>query len=305
MILGILLLMKKKIFTKFQLKEFFENGIIYLSLIIGSGLIIIPFLWMLSTSVTPALEVFSWPPKLVPSQIKFSNYVEAVKVTDFFRYFLNSLFVTSTTTVIAVFINSLAGYSLAKLRFPGRKIIFLFILGTIMIPPQVTMIPVFIMFRNFPLLGGNNILGQGGTGLIDTYGALILSGLASTFGVYLMREFFKSIPSELIDAARVDGASEFRIYWNVILPLAKPALTTVTLYTFTFVWNEFLWPLILTSSADMRTVQLGLSAYKGQYFTDWHLLMAATTISSLPVLLVYFVGQKQFIKGIAMTGIKG
>lgn len=297
--------MKKKIFTKFQLKEFYGNGIIYLSLIIGAGLILIPFLWMLSTSVTPALDVFSWPPKLIPSQLKFSNYVEAVKVTDFFRYFLNSLFVTSTTTIIAVFINSLAGYSLAKLRFPGRKIIFLFILGTIMIPPQVTMIPVFIMFRNFPLLGGNNILGQGGTGLIDTYAALILPGLASTFGVYLMREFFKSIPSELIDAARVDGASEFRIYWNVVLPLAKPALATVTLYTFTFVWNEFLWPLILTSSADMRTVQLGLSAYKGQYFTDWHLLMAATTISSLPVLLVYFIGQKQFIKGIAMTGIKG
>lgn len=288
-----------------RLLNFFENGLVYLALITGAAIVIVPFLWMISTSVTPAAEVFAWPPKLIPSRFALENYSQAVQVTDFFRYFGNSLFVTIATTVIAVVINSLAGYALAKLDFPGRRLIFLFVLGTIMIPPQVTMIPVFIMFKNFPLVGGNSLLGQGGTGLIDTYGGLILPGLASTFGVYMMREFFKSIPSELIDAARVDGASEFSIFWKIVLPLTKPALATVALYSFTFVWNEFLWPLILTSSPDMRTVQLGLSAYKGQYFTDWHLLMAATTISSLPVLVVYFLGQKQFVKGVVMSGLKG
>jgi multiple sugar transport system permease protein len=174
-----------------------------------------------------------------------------------------------------------------------------------MIPIQVTMIPVFIIFRRFPFAGGNDLLGMGGSGLIDTYWALILPGMATAFGTYLMREFFLMLPGDLMDAARIDGGSEFRIFRKVYLPLAKPALATIGMFTFTETWNAFIWPLILTNSPEMRTLQLGLSAYRGQYFTEWHLLMAATVLTCLPVFIVFLIGQKQFIKGVAMSGLKG
>jgi multiple sugar transport system permease protein len=277
----------------------------YFLLILGVLITVFPFLWMLSTSLSPAKDVFAWPPKLLPSPIMWSNYADALKATNLLRFFLNSSIVSFTTVAIALILNSMAAYALARLEFPGRNLIFLFILGTIMIPAQVTMIPLFIMFKNFPLVGGNNLLGQGGKGLIDTYTSLILPGLASTFGVYLLREAFRMLPSELIDAARVDGASEFRIYWQIAMPLVNPSLATMALLNFTWVYNEFLWPLIMTSDANMRTIQLGLSAYKGQYFTDWHLLMAATVLSTIPVLLVYLVGQRYFIQGVVTTGLKG
>ncbi len=277
----------------------------YLILIVGLVIVVAPFVWMISTSLTPAAEVFSWPPKLIPDRLAFENYIEAITTIDMPRYFLNSVIVTVSATLVSLVLNSLGGYALAKLHFPGRKLMFIIILGTIMIPPQVTMIPLFIMLRHFPLAGGNNLIGAGGTGLIDTYAALVLPNLASTFGVYMMREFFRMLPSELIDAARVDGANEFTIFWKIFLPLATPALVTTGLFNFTFVWNDFLWPLIMTSSPEMRTLQLGLSAFKGQYFTDWHLMMAATVLTSLPILIIYLIFQRYFVKGVAMSGLKG
>jgi multiple sugar transport system permease protein len=284
---------------------YFQRVLVYLFLTVGVLLVIGPFLWMISTSLTSAMEVFAWPPRLIPSQLRFSNYVEAVTAVDIPRYFLNSLVVTVISTISVLILDSLAGYALAKMRFPGRNALFLFILGTIMIPVQVTMIPLFIMFKRAPLLGGNDILGAGGTGMIDTYAALILPWAATTFGIYLMREFFRMLPSELLDAARVDGCSELKIFWRIYLPLAKPALAAVGLFNFTFVWNDFIWPLILTSTPKMRTLQLGLSSYKSQYFTDWHLLMAATTLTCIPIFVVYLIGQRHFIKGVAMSGLKG
>lgn len=282
-----------------------ERGLAYLVLLVGLVVVIFPFIWMVSTSITPAADVFAWPPRLIPQDIRWSNYLEAATVIPLQRYFVNSIIVSVTTVVLAIVLNSMAAYALARLEFPGRNLIFLFILGTIMIPPQVTMIPLFLMFKNFPLMGGNDLLGRGGTGLIDTYQSLILPGLASTFGVYLLREAFRAIPSELIDAARVDGASEFRIFWQVALPLVKPSLAAMGLLIFTFSWNEFLWPLIMTNTPAMRTIQLGLSAFKGQYFTEWHLLMAATVLSTIPVMVVYLIGQRYFVQGVATTGLKG
>lgn len=282
-----------------------ERGLAYLVLLVGLVVVIFPFIWMVSTSITPAADVFAWPPRLIPQDIRWSNYLEAATVIPLQRYFVNSIIVSVTTVVLAIVLNSMAAYALARLEFPGRNLIFLFILGTIMIPPQVTMIPLFLMFKNFPLMGGNDLLGRGGTGLIDTYQSLILPGLASTFGVYLLREAFRAIPSELIDAARVDGASEFRIFWQVALPLVKPSLAAMSLLIFTFSWNEFLWPLIMTNTPAMRTIQLGLSAFKGQYFTEWHLLMAATVLSTIPVMVVYLIGQRYFVQGVATTGLKG
>ncbi len=288
-----------------QLRVLLGRGLLYAVVTAGAVVVISPFLWMVSTSLTPSAEVFAWPPRLIPSSLRFDNYAEAVVRLDFGRYFLNSVVVAGVTTGSVLVFDSLAGYAFARLRFPGRGVLFLFMLATVMIPVQVTMIPVFIIFRYAPLLGGNNLFGVGGTGLINTYAALILPGMATAFGTYLMREFFRMLPSDLLDAARIDGCSELRIFRRIYLPLAKPALATVGIYTFTETWNAFIWPLILTNSPDMRTLQLGLSAYKGQYFTEWHLLMAATVLTCLPVFVVFLVGQKQFIKGVAMSGLKG
>ncbi len=277
----------------------------YFILGVGSVIVLLPFVVMLSTSLTPAAEVFAWPPKLIPSKIMFSNYLEAVRAIDFGRYFLNSVIVTCSATIISLILNSAAGYALAKLRFPGKKIVFLFILGTIMIPVQVTMIPMFIMFKKFPLVGGNDIFGIGGTGLIDTFMALILPNMATTMGIYLLREFFKSVPSELLQASRVDGASEYRTFFQICLPLSGPGLIASGIFNFTNSWNDFLWPLIMTITPEMKTIQLGLSQYQGQYFTDWHLMMAATLLSCLPVLILYFIFQRGFVEGISSSGVKG
>lgn len=286
-------------------RNYFSIAISYILLGLGTIVVLLPFVVMISTSLTPVNEVFAWPPKLIPSKLMFRNYPDAIKAIDFGRYYLNSVIITCTATGISLALNSAAGYALAKLRFPGKKIAFLFILGTIMIPVQVTMIPVFIMFRKFPFAGGNNFFGQGGIGLIDSYLALILPNMATTMGIYLLREFFKSLPNELLQAARVDGSSEYRTFFEICLPLSGPGLIASGIFNFTNSWNDFLWPLIMTVTPKMRTIQLGLSQYQGQYFTDWHLMMAATLMSCLPILVLYCIFQKGFVEGISSTGIKG
>lgn len=291
--------------SEFLIKNKKLNVSTYLIILIGMGVTLFPFIWLISTSITPANEIFAWPPMLIPSKVMLSNYVEAINRIDFLRYLKNSLIVATSTTIIGLIFNTLAGYSLAKLSFPGRNIIFGIILATLMIPPQVTVIPLFKMFRGFPLVGGNDIFGVGGSGLLNTYFALILPGMASTFGVYMMREFFRMLPDELMDAARIDGATEFGILTKIYLPLAKPALVAVGIFTFTYAWNDFFWPLIMTSTPDMYTLQLGLSFLKSQYFTEWHLMMALTVLVILPVLIIYAIFQKNFIQGMAMSGIKG
>ena len=285
--------------------KFIINFFNHLLLILGLGLTLFPFIWLISTSLTPANEVFAWPPKLIPSKILFSNYIDAIPRINFLNCLKNSLIVASITTIIGLVFNTLAGYSLAKLRFPGRDIIFIIILATLMIPPQVTVIPLFIIFRGFPLMGGNDIFGQGGSGIVNTYFSLIIPGMASTFGVFMMREFFRMMPNELLDAARIDGANELGILTRIYLPLAKPALVAVGIFTFTYSWNDFFWPLIMTSTPEMYTLQLGISFLKTQYFTDWQLLMALTVMSMVPVLIFYALFQRNFIQGMAMSGIKG
>lgn len=291
--------------SKNKKKKLISNIINHMVLLIGLGFTLFPFIWLLSTSLTPANEIFSWPPKLIPSEIMLNNYVDSIPRINFFNCLKNSLIVSISTTIIGLIFNTSAGYSLAKLKFPGRDIIFFVILATLMIPPQVTVIPLFKMFRGFPLLGGNDITGHGGSGIINTYFSLILPGMASTFGVFMMREFFRMLPDELLDAARIDGANEFAIFTRIYLPLAKPALVAVGIFTFTYSWNDFFWPLIMTSTPDMYTLQLGLSFLKTQYFTEWHLLMALTVMSMVPILLFYTIFQRNFIQGMAMSGIKG
>jgi multiple sugar transport system permease protein len=199
----------------------------------------------------------------------------------------------------------MAGYAFARLKFPGRNVLFIIVLATMMIPFQMLLIPLFIILKSWPLAGGNNLIGSGGTGLIDTLVGLTLPNTISAFGIFLMRQFSKTLPSELADAARIDGASEYVIFWWIMLPLMKPAMTALAMFAFQGAWNDFTWPLIVTMTEKTRTLQLGLQTLQNQYYTEWGLLMAATTITILPLITMFIIGQRYFIQGIALTGTKG
>ncbi len=223
--------------------------------------------------------------------IVWKNYPDAWNAVPFGRFFVNSLFVSITVTLGQVLTSSLAAYAFARLRFKFRDQLFLGYLATMMIPGTVTMIPVFILIKKL--------------GWIDTYAALILPGMFSAYGTFLLRQFFLSIPKDLEESAVIDGASKLTIYWKIIMPLSKPALATLTTFVFLWVWNDFMWPLIVTNSMEMKTLPVGLSAFQGLYTTNWTLLMAAAVIVLIPVLILYVFNQRYFIKGIALSGLKG
>ncbi len=249
-----------------------------------------PFLWMVLTSFKELGDILTYPPSWVPRVFVWDNYTNAFQAAPFGRYYFNSMFVAVTVTLGQIITCSMAAYAFARLRFRGRDVLFYLFLGTMMIPGQVTMIPSFMVLHWF--------------GWIDTYQALIVPGLASAFGTFLMRQFFMTIPRDLEDAAAIDGCGRFGILWRIILPLARPALATLAVFTFMGVFNDFLWALIVVSSEDMRTVQLGLAIFRDRYQTDWGQLMAASVASTLPILTVFFFAQKYFIKGITLSGIK-
>jgi multiple sugar transport system permease protein len=250
-----------------------------------------PLLWMLSTSLKEPGDIFIYPPQWIPDPVVWQNYVETVSVMPFGRFYFNSTFQAAAVTVLQLLTSSLAAFAFARLRFRGRELLFLLYLGTMMIPFPVTMIPNFIIVR---------VLGW-----IDTYQALILPPAFSAFSTFLLRQYFMSLPIELDDAARVDGASSFRIWWQILLPLAGPAVATLAIFTFLGQWNNFLWPLIVTNSEHMRTLPVGLAAFQGQYRVEWHLLMAGSVIALVPILVIYIIGQKWFVRGITLTGMGG
>ena len=279
----------------------------FLHLVLAAGALttIVPFLWMISTSLKPEPEIFRFPPVWIPSAWKWDNYAKAMTAAPFGRYFLNTVIYAVGITATNLLFCSMAAYAFARLRFPGRNLLFILVLGTMMIPAQVTMVPVFIMLKRWPLLGGNDLLGVGGHGLLNTYTGLILPGAVGAFGIFLLRQFFMTLPRELEDAARIDGCSEAGIYWRIILPLSKPAMATLGIFTFTAAWNEFLWPLLIMSKDSMKTLQVGLQVFQTQYTTAWDLLMAGTVVVTLPVLIIFLFGQRYFTRGIALSGMKG
>ncbi len=260
-------------------------------LIIGSVVMLLPFAWMLSTSLKLPPDIFTYPPVWIPNPIAWQNYAKTVTVMPFGRFYLNSLIVTTGVTLLQLLTSSLAAFAFARMRFPGRNALFLLYLATLMIPFQVTMIPNFILVRAL--------------GWYDTYQALILPPAFSAFSTFLLRQYFMGIPRELDEAARLDGATSLRIWWQVIMPLAGPAIAALATFVSLNSWNDFLWPLIITNSPAMRTLPVGLSSFQGQYKTDWNLLMAGSVIAMLPVLLVYIIGQRWFIKGITLSGLGG
>ena len=252
---------------------------------------IAPFIWMLLTSVKDIGDIFVYPPKWLPSKFHFENYARAFQAAPFGRYYLNSLIVACTVTLGQLITCSMAAYAFARLQFKGRDVLFYIFLGTMMIPYQVTMIPSFMVLYWL--------------GWVVSYQAMIVPGLASAFGTFLLRQFFLTIPKELEEAAYIDGCGKFRVLWQIIIPLSKPALATLAIFTFMGTFNDFIWALIVVNSDHLRTVQLGLAIFRDRYITDWDLLMAGSVMATLPILIVFFFSQKYLIKGITLSGIKG
>jgi multiple sugar transport system permease protein len=252
---------------------------------------IIPIVWMLVTSFETLRETRHFPPTLVPSSFRWQNYAAVLQRAPFARWFLNTVIVTVVVVAGNLLFCSLAGYAFARIKFFGREVVFILVLATLMIPFQVIMIPTFIIVRKL--------------GLIDTLGALIVPNLAGAFGIFLLRQFFRSLPIELEEAARIDGASRLGVLFKIVLPLSGPVLATVAVITFLWTWNDFLWPLVTIYSPNNMTLQLGLTTFQGAHQTNTNLLMAANVMSVLPVLLLFFVAQRFFIRGIATSGLKG
>jgi len=273
-----------------QVSRALNRTVIHLILLGGAMTMVMPLVWMLSTSLKTNLEVFQIPATFVPADPQWHNYVKIFDVVPYGRWFLNSVFIAVIQTILYLFVASLAGFTFARMRFPGRELIFTLYLATLMVPGEVILIPKFLLMKELHL--------------IDTFAAVILPGIFNAYGVFLLRQFFMTLPDSLEEAAVIDGASYFRIYWNIILPLAGPALATLGLFSFMGAWNDFLWPLIVINSEEMKPLSVGLASFHGLYETNWPLLMAASTLALVPIILVFIAAQKYFVRGIALTGLK-
>lgn len=270
------------------------------------AVMLVPFLLMLTTSLKTLPEILSPRFSLFPEMPMFSNYPDAMGRGDWPRYFLNSAVVTATTVCLSLAINSMAGYGFARIPFRGRNTLFFFALVGMMVPSQVTMIPVFIILKNLPLAGGNSILGAGGTGLINTYAGLVLPYIAGPFGVFLCRQFYLGFPSSMDDAAKIDGCSRITAYARIYLPLSKPILATLAVLKASQTWNDYMWPLIMINKDSMMTTQVAVvTKFASEVSIQWQLLMAATAIVILPLLVLFLFTQKYFVEGVVTTGIKG
>lgn len=273
-------------------KTYIKQALIYILLISIAILMLIPFLWMLSASIKSDREVFQMSPfRFIPEVPKWSNYVDIWTKIPFMKFVQNTTFLTIVVTILQLFTSSFAAYSFAKLDFKYKNQLFLAYIATIAMPWQVYMVPQFIMMRNF--------------GLNDKLLAMVFLQAFSAFGVFMMKQFYSSVPDSLCEAARIDGMNEYQIYSRIMLPLSKPALSTLTIFTFVNTWNDYLGPLIYLKSPEKKTIQLGLKMFIGQYSSEYGLIMAGSVLSLIPVLLIFILLQKHFVQGIASTGLKG
>jgi multiple sugar transport system permease protein len=252
--------------------------------------ILLPLVWMLVTSVESLDQTRHFPPTLIPTSVHWSNYREAWNQAPFGRFFVNSVIVTGTAVLSNLILCSLAGYAFARLRFLGRELLFVALLATLMVPFQVIMIPTFLIVQHL--------------GLVDSLGGLIAPNLVTPFGIFLLRQFFRTLPVDLEEAARIDGSTRLGVLLRVVLPLSLPALATLGIVTFLWTWNDFLWPLIVITSTDQSTVQLGLASFQGAHVTKWNLLMAGNVMALAPMLVVFIGAQRWFVRSLATTGIR-
>lgn len=258
-------------------------------LLLGGLLMIFPFVWMISSSFKRPQDIYSL--SLIPPVFTLDSYRAVLQDTSYVRWFANSLVIASITTASVAFFDSLAGYTLAKFKFPGSMVIFILILSTLMVPTEMLVIPWFMMSIELQWT--------------DSYWGVMFPGVISAFGVFLMRQFFMGVPNELIDAARLDGFGEFRIFWKIALPLVKPAVAALCIFTFLGNWNAYIWPLIVIRSEEMRTLPVGVAFFSSENGARFDLIMAAATLATVPVIIIFLIFQKQIIKGIALAGLKG
>lgn len=266
--------------------------IIHILLIPAALVFLLPFLWMLSTSLKPDAQLYAYPPVWIPNPLQWENYPKSVTFVPFFTYLKNTLIIALSSMVGVVASSSLAAYSMARIHWPGRNILFLLTIATLMLPFQVTLVPVFLVFKNLGWVG-------------DFRPLIIPQFFGYAYYIFLLRQFFSSIPMELSEAARIDGANEWTIFWSIILPLAKPALATVAVFQFIRSWTDYLNPLIYLNDQSLYTLQLGLQQYSSQYGREWGLLMAAAVLITLPPIIIFFLTQRTFVQGVTLTGIKG
>ena len=275
-----------------HIKKAIRSVLIHAALIPLAFIFLLPFLWMLSTSLKPDTQFYTYPPVWIPSPLQWSNYPDAINYISFFLYLRNTLTIAVLATIGALISCSLVAYSLARIPWPGRHFLFIFTVATLMLPFQVTLIPLFVVYSKL--------------GWVNSFLPLIVPHwFGGALYIFLLRQFFMTIPMELSEAARIDGASEFRIYWRIILPLAKAALATVAIFEFIARWRDYLGPLIYLTNQKLYTLSLGIYEYRSQYGAQWGLLMAASVLITLPIILLFFFLQKTFVQGIALTGIKG
>ena len=265
--------------------------LLYIVLILIAVIMVVPFLWMLSTSLKTQYDAVKIPPVWIPDPPQWENYVKLFTEQPMFQFLLNTIKIVFFVVLGQLFFSSLAAYSFARISFKGRNVVFFFYIATLMVPGQVTMIPTYLMFAK--------------AGLTDNHLALILPAFFSAFGVFLLRQFFMSLPRELEEAAEIDGCNPFMTYWRIMLPLVVPAMLTLGVFTLMNTWNDYMGPLIYLSSPEKYTMTLGIAYFKGVYTTQWNLVMAGSIVSVVPILIAYLCAQKYFIEGIAFSGVKG
>lgn len=271
--------------------EWRDVVVITVILVVFGIVALFPLLWMVSTSLKPSGSIYQYPPQFIPQNPSLAAYGTLFKQPDFPNWFKNSVIVTGLTVVLNLVISSAAGYAFAKTRFPGRQLIFILILGTLMIPSFSVLIPLFTMVVKW--------------GMVNTFWALVLPQVASPVGIFLLKQYTETIPDELINAAWIDGAGTFRVFFTVIIPLVTPALAAAAIFAFLNSWNSFFWPLVATTATRMRTLPVGLAIFQGQYRSEWALICAGSFMTLLPALILYIALQRYFVQGIAMTGLKG
>lgn len=267
-----------------------SHGLLHVILILVGAFALVPFIWMISTSLKTPAEALSVAVNFIPKTWHWQNYAQAFDTVPFARFYLNTIIVTIGRVAGQLILSSMAGYAFARLRFPGRDILFLAVLAVLMVPTQVTLIPNYILFKQL--------------GWLDSYQGLIIPGVFSAFGTFLLRQFFATLPKELEDAATIDGCNPLQTYWHIALPLARTTLVAYGLLVTLWAWNDFLFPLIITNSTDMQMLSVGIAYFQGQNTTNFAVMMAAATMATMPMLVVFLFAQRSLIEGITMSGLK-
>lgn len=265
---------------------------------------LLPFIWMVSTSLKVDAEIFAPDIRWIPSQLDWENYTYIFRDLNMEVLFRNTIFVTMIAVVAQIMLCSMAGFAFARLHFRGRDLLFVAVLITMTVPFEVLVLPLFILVRRFPFAGGNDLFGNGGVGLMNSYAGIVFPHLVTVYGIFIFRQFFLGFPKELEDAARIDGASRIRIYWSLLMPNSAPVIGTMGLFAFLWAWNDLLWPVIVIKENSMKTLQAGL-AIVAQNPSRWGEMMAASVIITVPVILVFLLFQRFLVRGVATSGLKG